>query len=67
MWVNAFSMSEGNNCIAEPNLEVLPLKVVSAIFVLVCFLSLNESTSQTRKKAFYFTSRALFVLEKITF
>ena len=43
------------------------LKVVSATFVLVCFLSLNESTFQTRKNVFYFTSKALFVLEKIKF
>ena len=43
------------------------LKVVSAIFVLVYFLSLNESTCQTRKNVFYFTSKALFVLEKIKF
>ena len=41
------------------------LKVVSATFVLVCFPSLNESTRQTRKNIFYFTSKALFVLEKI--
>ena len=43
------------------------LKVVSATFVLVCFLTLNESTCQTRKNVFYFTSKALFVLEKIKF
>ena len=43
------------------------LKVVSAMFVLVYFLSLNESTCQTRKNVFYFTSKALFVLEKIKF
>ena len=43
------------------------LKVVSATFLLRCFLSLNESTCQTRKKFFYFTSKALFVLEKIKF
>ena len=43
------------------------LKVVSATFVLVCFLSVNESTCQTRKKKFYFTSKALFVLKKIKF
>ena len=43
------------------------LKVVSAIFVLVYFLSLNESTCQTRKNVFYFTSKALFILEKIKF
>ena len=43
------------------------LKVASATFLLVCFLSLNESTCQTRKNAFYFTSKTLFVLEKIKF
>ena len=31
------------------------------------FLSLNESTCQIKKNAFYFTSKALFVLEKIKF
>ena len=39
MWVKVFSMSEGNTCIAEPNLEVLPytkimLKTSSFFFVL---------------------------------
>ena len=43
------------------------LKVMSATFLLVCFLSLNESTCQTRENAFYFTSKALFVIEKIKF
>ena len=43
------------------------LKVVSATFVLVFFLSLNESTCQTMKSVFYFTSKALFILEKIIF
>ena len=43
------------------------LKVVSTTFLLVCFLSLNKSTCQTRKNAFYFTSKALFVLKKIKF
>ena len=43
------------------------LKVVSATFLLVCFLSLNESTCQNRKNAIYFTSKALFVLEKTKF
>ena len=31
------------------------------------FLSLNESPCQSRKNVFYFTSKALFVLEKIKF
>ena len=43
------------------------LKVVSATLLLVCFLSLNESTCQTRENVFYFISKALFVLEKIKF
>ena len=41
------------------------LKPVFATFLLVCFLSLIESTCGTRKNVFYFTSEALFVLEKI--
>ena len=43
------------------------LKVVSATFVLVYFLNLNESTCQTKKNVFYFSSKAFFVLEKINF
>ena len=43
------------------------LKVISATFLLVYFLSLNNSTFQTRKNVFYFTAEALFVLEKIKF
>ena len=43
------------------------LKVVSAKFLLVSFLSVNKSTYQTRKSVFYFTSKALSVLEKIKF
>ena len=41
------------------------LKVVSATFLLVSFLRLKESTCETRKNVFYFTSKALFVLEII--
>ena len=43
------------------------LKVVFAKFFLVGFLSLKESTCETKKNVFYFTSKALFVLEKIKF
>ena len=42
------------------------LKVKAATYLLVGFLSLTKSTHQTRKKI-YFTSKALFVLEKIKF
>ena len=40
------------------------LKVTFTTFLLVCFLSLNESFCETRKM--FFTSKALFVLEKIS-
>ena len=43
------------------------LKVVSTTFLLVWLLSLNESPCQTRKNAFYFTWKAVFVLKKIKF
>ena len=43
------------------------LKVVSATFLLVCFVCLRESTRETRKNVFYFTLKALFVLEIIKF
>ena len=46
--------------------EIL-LKVVTATFLLVCFLSVKESTCETMKNVFYFTSKALFVLKKIKF
>ena len=41
------------------------LKVVSATFLLVCFLSLKESTNETSKNIFFLNSKALFALEKI--
>ena len=41
------------------------LKVASATFLLVCFLSLKESTFETSKNVFYFASKAFYVLEKI--
>ena len=48
-------------------LHIFGLKVVSATFLLVCFVSLKESTCETRKNVFYFISKALFVLEIIKF
>ena len=41
------------------------LKVVSATFLLVCFVFLKKSTCETRKNIFHFTSKTLFVLEII--
>ena len=40
---------------------------MSATFLLVCFVSLKESSCETRKNVFYFTSKALFVFEIIKF
>ena len=45
----------------------VPLKVVSTTLLLVCFSSLKESTFETSKTVFYFTSKALFVLVKTKF
>ena len=42
-------------------------KVVSATFLLVCFVSIKNSICETRKDVFYFTSKAIFVLEIIKF
>ena len=42
------------------------LKVMTATFLLVCFLSLKESTCKTWKTVFYFISKA-FVPKKIKF
>ena len=43
------------------------LKVVSATFLLVCFVSLKESTCETWKHASYSTLKAFLVLEIINF
>ena len=40
---------------------------MSTTFLLSCFLSVKDRTYETRKNVFYFTSKALFVLEKIKF
>ena len=43
------------------------IKVVSATFFIVCFLSLKKSTWQTRKNAFYLNSTALSFSSKSNF
>ena len=48
-------------------LEGFDHKFVSATFLLVCFVCLKEGTCETRKYVFYFTSKALFVLQIIKF
>ena len=46
------------------SLQKTTLKFVSTTFLLVCFVCLKESKW---KNVFYFTSKALFVVEIITF
>ena len=41
------------------------LKVMATTFLLVCFVYLKNSTCKTWKNYFYFTSKALFVLQII--
>ena len=43
------------------------LKVESASFLLVCIVSLKESTCAMRKNVFHFTSKTLFVLQVLNF
>ena len=43
------------------------LKVVYATFLLVFFVSLKESVCETGRNVFYFTSKALFILQVIKF
>ena len=43
------------------------LNVVSATLLLVCFLSLKDTTCETKKNVFYFTLKDVFVLEIIKF
>ena len=42
MWVKVFSMSEGDTCIAEPNLEVLPLTKIMLKTSLSFFVLKND-------------------------
>ena len=49
------------------NITNICLKVVSATFLLVYLVSLQNSTCETREIIFYFISEALFVLEIIKF
>ena len=53
--------------LVDGNKLLVDLKVVSATFLLVCFVYLKESICEIRKNVFYFTSKALLVLEIIKF
>ena len=47
------------NAFLQPIIK-MALKVVSAIFLLVCFLSQKEGTCETRKKVFKFHFKSSF-------
>ena len=53
-------------CTGNLPTDCVALKVVSATFLLVCFVNLKECTCET-KKVFYSTSKALFILDNIKF
>ena len=46
---------------------IFGLKVVPTTSLLLCFLRLKESTCETSKNVFYFTSKTLFILVIIKF
>ena len=48
-------------------MRVIPLKIMSATFLLVCLARIKEKIYETRKNVFYFTLKAFFVLEIIEF
>ena len=60
-------IKSGKFSLAKKICNVRVWNVVSATFLLLCFSSLNGNTCQTWKNVFYFTLKALFVLEKIKF
>ena len=43
------------------------LKVVSTTFLIICFACLKESICEAKKNVFYFTLKAVFILEIIKF
>ena len=47
--------------------EIVTFKGYVRYFLLFCFLRLKESSFKTRKIAFYFISKAIFVLEIFQF
>ena len=62
-----FSFSLVSTCLLHGVGLQVTSKVVSATFLLVCFLCLKESFYETRKNVFYFTSKTLFVNQILTF
>ena len=61
------TMKQGKKFFTKAGSPYLVLKVVSPSFLLVSFSSPKESTCETWKNVFYFTSKALVILKKIRF
>ena len=61
--VQSMKIPNKNSCLSLFHINTYSLKVVSTTFLLVCFVCLKESTCEIRKNVFYFTSKALFILE----
>ena len=64
---NTFFVSPANKSEMQNIVSSLDLKLVSATFLLVCFVCPKEGTCEAKKIVFYFTLKALFVLEIIKF
>ena len=73
LWVDIFHLKATKHCFFSgedkfsKKMSSSILKVVFATFLLVYFACLKESTCETRKNVFYFTSKAVFVLEIIKY
>ena len=69
MDVDIDAKMQNTTCLGKmmPVCDKQHLKAVFATFLLICFLSLMESTFETWKNVFYFISKAHSVLEKIKF
>ena len=48
-------------------MQMQPLKVVSSTYLIVCFVCVKERTCEKLKYCFYFTSKALSILEISSF
>ena len=67
VWIKSFFQYHQTFCYKWWHSNKFYLNVVSAAFLLIFWLSPNKRTCQARKNVFHFTSKALFILEKIKF
>ena len=61
MWETKATRAKPVYVAPAQRLRYFLLNVVSATFLLLCFVCLKKSTCETRKNDFYFTLKALFI------